>query len=156
MICLLGSLVCCRCALLLFGIKKQCMGSRLIIAVVSVVCLLTGQYNAVDYSEQLFVFRQNYGAGLFFIALFAGYGFLFGRKYPKRFGFTLLASLSSFVIISCLYVITPDHALMTAYPVWCFVLLALSAWLFKLSVNSTNPMRVFVTGLAAMPILVWR
>jgi len=131
-------------ALLLFLVLKNSAWDHwLIISVVSVVCLLTGQNNTVDYSEQLFVFRQNYGAGLFFIALFAGYGFLFGRKYPKRFGFTLLASLSSFVIISCLYLITPDHALMTAYPVWCFVLLALSAWLFKLSINSTNPMRVF-------------
>ncbi len=129
-------------ALLLFLVLKNSAWDHwLFIALLSVVCLLTGQYSSVDYSEQLFVFRQNYGVGLFFIAMFLGYGLLFSRKYPKRLGFTLLASLSSFVIIGCLYVIIPDEALMTAYPLWCTVLLAVSAWLFKLVPQANRPIQ---------------
>ena len=129
--------------LLFLVLKNSAWDSWLAIAVGCVVLLLISQRNSVDFNEQLFVFRQNYGVGLFFIALFISYGLLFARKYPQRLGFSLIASLSSFVIIGCLYAITPNNALTDAYPLWCTVLLGVSALLFKLAVRSKQPLQVF-------------
>jgi len=136
--------------LLLFLILKNSVWDNwLLLALACVVILLLAQNNTVDFSEQLFVFRQNYGVGLFFSALFLSYGWYFTGKYPKRLGFTLIASLSTFVIVASLYLITPDHALMSAYPLWCVVLLAVSALQFKLSANNNHPLQVFCYWLGA-------
>ncbi|WP_352284653.1 hypothetical protein, partial [Pseudoalteromonas sp. Q18-MNA-CIBAN-0097] len=85
----------------------------------------------------LFIFKNEYGLGLFLGLLLTAFGLYYGKKQIKRLAFHITGAFSVFVMIATLYTLIPNSALSTAYPLWAVVLFVVAAILIKLAQHNT-------------------
>lgn len=115
----------------------------------ALILLSTPSYH-IDFSDSLFIFKYPYGGALFLGLALSAYGLYFGIKWaPKRLAFHITASFSIFLMIACLYAITPNHALQVAYPLWAVILLISSAILIKCAMRGITLFQRFTYWVGA-------
>ncbi|MBH0003930.1 DUF2339 domain-containing protein [Pseudoalteromonas sp. SWYJZ12] len=85
------------------------------------------------FDDALFIFKNEYGLGLFLGLLLTAFGLYYGKKQIKRLAFHITGAFSVFVMIATLYTLIPNSALSTAYPLWAVVLFVVAAILIKLA-----------------------
>ena len=124
-------------------------GLSLVIATLMIISAEQMNSLSAFFDDGLFIFKSEYGLGLLLGFGFMAYGLYFGKKQVKRLAFHITAAFSVFVMISTLYVLIPNNALSTAYPLWAFVLCVVAAILIKCAQHNTTLFQRFTYWVGA-------